>query len=104
VNRHFFTDEDFLHEFEYYDRKRNVSLDGLTRIFTLELGKLETVVKNPVANDGIRAVDGLLPLPHGQDQAGEDQRDTETGGGYSYGWGSIADNQQRRSGTRAAVE
>jgi predicted transposase/invertase (TIGR01784 family) len=49
VNQSFFDDTHFLHEFEYYDRKRKVSLDGLTRIFTLELGKLETVVKKPVA-------------------------------------------------------
>jgi predicted transposase/invertase (TIGR01784 family) len=48
VNRQFFGDEDFLHEFEYYDPKRKVSLDGLTRIFTLELAKLETVVAKPV--------------------------------------------------------
>jgi predicted transposase/invertase (TIGR01784 family) len=50
VNRHFFTDDDFIHEFEYYDRKRQVSLGGLTRIFTLELAKLESVVAKPVAD------------------------------------------------------
>jgi predicted transposase/invertase (TIGR01784 family) len=49
VNRHFFTDKDFIHEFEYYDIKRKVSLGGLTRIFTLELAKLESVVVKPVA-------------------------------------------------------
>jgi predicted transposase/invertase (TIGR01784 family) len=49
VNRSFFADKDFLHEFEYYDPKRKITLGGLTRIFTLELGKLEAVVKKPVA-------------------------------------------------------
>jgi predicted transposase/invertase (TIGR01784 family) len=46
---HFFTDDDFIHEFEYYDIQRQVSLGGLTRIFTLELEKLKSVVEKPVA-------------------------------------------------------
>jgi len=44
----FFTDEDFFHSFEYYDQKRRVPLNGRTRIFTLELSKLEEIAKKPV--------------------------------------------------------
>jgi len=43
----FFPDEDFFHAFKYYDPDRNVSLDGRSRIITVELSKLEKVVENP---------------------------------------------------------
>jgi hypothetical protein len=43
----FFPDEDFFHAFEYYDPKRAISLNGRTRIITLELSKLEKVVEKP---------------------------------------------------------
>ncbi|MDR2951924.1 MAG: Rpn family recombination-promoting nuclease/putative transposase [Treponema sp.] len=43
----FFSDEDFYHCFEYYDPERRVTLDGKTRIITLELSKLERVVEKP---------------------------------------------------------
>ncbi|MDR2923770.1 MAG: hypothetical protein LBU85_10590, partial [Treponema sp.] len=43
----FFPDEDFFHVFEYYDPKRGVSLNGRSRIITLELSKLEKVVEKP---------------------------------------------------------
>jgi predicted transposase/invertase (TIGR01784 family) len=43
----FFSDMDFFHSFEYYDPKRGMSLNGRTRIFTLELSKLEEIVKKP---------------------------------------------------------
>jgi predicted transposase/invertase (TIGR01784 family) len=44
----FFADPVFLHAFEYYDPKRGVSLNGRSRIITLELGKLGAVMKKPV--------------------------------------------------------
>jgi len=47
VRERFFPDGDFFHGFEYYDPKRLVSLNGRSRILTLELSKLEEVVKKP---------------------------------------------------------
>ncbi|MDR0636283.1 MAG: PD-(D/E)XK nuclease family transposase [Treponema sp.] len=43
----FFGDEEFLHSFEYYDPLRGVSLGGRSRIITLELSKLDSVVEKP---------------------------------------------------------
>ena len=43
----FFPDEAFFHSFEYYDPIRRISLEGKTRIITLELSKLEKVVEKP---------------------------------------------------------
>jgi predicted transposase/invertase (TIGR01784 family) len=48
VKRRFFDDEVFLHTFEYYDREHGVSLNGRSRIITLELSKLERVVEKPI--------------------------------------------------------
>jgi len=50
VNKTFFPDGDFFHRFEYYDPDRKVSLGGLTRIHTLELGKLDGVSKKAVGD------------------------------------------------------
>ena len=44
----FFPDEEFFHTFEYYDPVHRVSLKGRSRVITLELDKLETVVAKPV--------------------------------------------------------
>jgi len=44
----FFADGDFLHGFEYYDPARAMPLGGRTRIFTVELSKLEEVARKPV--------------------------------------------------------
>jgi len=44
----FFDDEEFLHNFEYYDPEHQVSLNGRTRIISLELSKLERIVEKPV--------------------------------------------------------
>jgi predicted transposase/invertase (TIGR01784 family) len=43
----FFADGEFLHNFEYYDRVRRVSLGGRSRIITLELSKVERVIEKP---------------------------------------------------------
>ena len=43
----FFPDEVFLHTFEYYDPEHRVSLNGKSRIITLELSKVEKVVEKP---------------------------------------------------------
>jgi predicted transposase/invertase (TIGR01784 family) len=43
VKEKFFPDGEFFHGFEYYDSERRVSLNGRTRILTLELSKLEVV-------------------------------------------------------------
>jgi predicted transposase/invertase (TIGR01784 family) len=45
VSHKFFPDGDFFHSFEYYDPERRVSLQGRTRILTLELSKLEEVAR-----------------------------------------------------------
>jgi predicted transposase/invertase (TIGR01784 family) len=47
VKERFFPDGDFFHSFEYYDPARRVSLDGRTRILTLELSKLDNIVQKP---------------------------------------------------------
>ena len=44
----FFPDEIILHTFEYYDRENEVSLNGKTRIITLELSKMDKVVEKPI--------------------------------------------------------
>jgi len=49
VKERFFSDGDFFHSFEYYDPARRVSLDGRTRILTLELSKLDNVAQKPTA-------------------------------------------------------
>jgi predicted transposase/invertase (TIGR01784 family) len=43
----FFPDEVFFHSFEYYDAVNKVSLNGRTRVITLELSKLDKVVEKP---------------------------------------------------------
>jgi predicted transposase/invertase (TIGR01784 family) len=48
VKRRFFDDEVFFHTFEYYDREHGVSLNGRSRIITLELSKLDRVVEKPI--------------------------------------------------------
>jgi predicted transposase/invertase (TIGR01784 family) len=50
ANKRFFEDEMPLHEFEYYDPLHKVSLNGRSRIITLELSKLGEVVKKPIKN------------------------------------------------------
>jgi predicted transposase/invertase (TIGR01784 family) len=44
----FFGDDIPLHAFEYYDPAHGVSLNGRSRIITLELSKLDKVVKKPI--------------------------------------------------------
>jgi predicted transposase/invertase (TIGR01784 family) len=48
ANERFFQDKIPLHKFEYYDPAHGVSLDGRSRIITLELSKLGEVVKKPI--------------------------------------------------------
>jgi predicted transposase/invertase (TIGR01784 family) len=49
VRGRFFADEVFFHAFEYYDPERGVSLNGRSRIITLELAKLDRVIEKPAA-------------------------------------------------------
>jgi predicted transposase/invertase (TIGR01784 family) len=44
----FFQDDIILHTFEYYDPAHGVSLNGSSRIITLELSKLGKVVEKPI--------------------------------------------------------
>ena len=44
----FFQDDIILHTFEYYDREHGVSLNGRSRIITLELSKLDKVIEKPI--------------------------------------------------------
>jgi predicted transposase/invertase (TIGR01784 family) len=48
ANERFFRDKIPLHSFEYYDPLNKVSLNGRSRIITLELSKLAEVVKKPI--------------------------------------------------------
>ncbi|MDR1317649.1 MAG: Rpn family recombination-promoting nuclease/putative transposase [Spirochaetales bacterium] len=48
VKGRFFQDGDFLHRFEYYDQLRDVSLEGRSRIITIELAKVEKAAEKPV--------------------------------------------------------
>jgi predicted transposase/invertase (TIGR01784 family) len=48
ANERFFNDDIPLHMFEYYDSAHGVSLNGRTRIITLELSKLGKVVEKPI--------------------------------------------------------
>jgi len=45
----FFNDEEFLHTFEYYDPVNEKSLNGRSRIITIELSKLDKIVEKPVS-------------------------------------------------------
>jgi predicted transposase/invertase (TIGR01784 family) len=47
VKERFFKDDTFYHSFEYYDHVNSISLKGRTRIITLELSKLDKVLKKP---------------------------------------------------------
>ena len=49
----FFPDKIFFHTFEYYDPIQNVSLNGRTRIVTLELSKLDKVVEKSTSEMNI---------------------------------------------------
>jgi len=44
----FFPDEIILHSFEYYDPAHGISLNGKSRIITLELSKVDQVIEKPV--------------------------------------------------------
>lgn len=48
VNRDLFNDSSFIHEFEYYDKKRDTALNGRSHIIVLELSKAEQAVWKPV--------------------------------------------------------
>ncbi|MCL2043740.1 MAG: Rpn family recombination-promoting nuclease/putative transposase [Treponema sp.] len=48
ANKKFFTDDAHYHAFEYYDPIRKVSLDGKTRIITLELSKVDIIAEKPI--------------------------------------------------------
>ena len=49
ADRRFFEDDELIHRFEYHDPARNVSLNGKSRIITVELAKAEKVMEKPVA-------------------------------------------------------
>jgi len=48
VNGRFFSDKEFFHNFRHYDPDRGISLNGKSRIITLELSKLKDIIKKPV--------------------------------------------------------
>jgi predicted transposase/invertase (TIGR01784 family) len=47
INGNIFPDLSFFHTFEYYDREHDISLNGQTRIITVELSKLGEIVQKP---------------------------------------------------------
>jgi predicted transposase/invertase (TIGR01784 family) len=48
INDSIFPDQSFVHVFEYYDREHDISLNGQTKIITVELSKLEETIQKPV--------------------------------------------------------
>ena len=48
ANKRFFADNVVFHTFEYYDPEHNISLNGRSRIITVELSKLDRVVEKSV--------------------------------------------------------
>ena len=44
AQKRFFADDIVFHTFEYYDPEHNVSLNGRSRIITMELSKLDRIV------------------------------------------------------------
>jgi predicted transposase/invertase (TIGR01784 family) len=48
ANERFFPDEAFFHIYEYYDHLNKVSLNGRTKIITLELSKLDKIVEKSI--------------------------------------------------------
>ena len=48
AKEYFFPDDIILHAFEYYDPLHGVSLNGKSRIITLELSKLDKVLAKPI--------------------------------------------------------
>ena len=48
AKKRFFADDVIFHTFEYYDKEHNVSLNGKSRIITIELSKLDKVIEKPV--------------------------------------------------------
>ena len=50
AKKRFFPDDVFLHAFEYYDPVHSMSLNGKSRIITLELSKLGKIVEKPTGD------------------------------------------------------
>jgi predicted transposase/invertase (TIGR01784 family) len=50
AKEHFFDDKHFLHTFQYYDPERFISLNGKSRIITLELSKLDEIIEKPTCD------------------------------------------------------
>ena len=49
VNAPIHEDNEFVHNFKYYDEEHGISLNGKSHIITIELSKLEQIAKKPVA-------------------------------------------------------
>jgi predicted transposase/invertase (TIGR01784 family) len=54
VKEKFFQDDRFFHTFEYYDQAGGVPLNGRSKIITLELSKLDSIVEKPVNDMSIQ--------------------------------------------------
>jgi predicted transposase/invertase (TIGR01784 family) len=54
VKERFFPDDVFFHTFEYYDPAHGVSLQGRSRIITLELSKLDTVIEKTTGDMSVQ--------------------------------------------------
>jgi predicted transposase/invertase (TIGR01784 family) len=48
VERPIFKDDDFIHCFKYHDKEKNLPLGGLSSIITVELSKVEKLMKKPI--------------------------------------------------------
>jgi len=48
AKKRFFNDDVIFHTFEYYDPEHKISLNGKSRIITIELSKLDRIIEKPV--------------------------------------------------------
>ena len=48
AKKSFFADDSVFHTFEYFDPEHNISLNGKSRIITVELSKLDKIIEKPV--------------------------------------------------------
>jgi len=48
AKKRFFSDDEVFHAFEYYDPEHSISLNGKSRIITIELSKLDKTIEKPV--------------------------------------------------------
>jgi len=54
ARKRFFADKAFMHTFEYYDPINKISLNGRSRVITMELSKLDKIVEKPAGEMSVQ--------------------------------------------------